>query len=155
MRVRRGLPRVSKGPKFVLQDQLGTPWWTDQSPKRAQSMENMATFEIEHFFSIRTRELCVNWKNAQFRNYQYYLGNITVCEGPLPSWWPQEATLVARRCLRGTTVLSRGQNRLPQSSQNNCCCGQQKVKINLQNHASRCRGVEKYKKTCLQRTAGF
>ena len=113
MRVRRALPRVSKRPKFVLQDQLGTHWWTDQSPKGAQSLGNMSTFEIEHFFSIRTRELCVNCKNVQFRKYQYDLGNITVYEVRFPSWWPQEATLVARRCIRGTTLLSRGQFRLP------------------------------------------
>ena len=85
----------------------------------------MATFEIEHFFSIHTRELK---KYAQFQKYQYYLGNITVCEvrfhlgGLKMPLWSLEDAFEAPQCYPGANI----------GSQNKCCCGWGKVKILLQ-----------------------
>ena len=69
------------GPKLVIEDELGTLRDPRETPrtltrpsgdpadpqKQAQSLGNMATFEIGHFFNSHTTYVCELKKNAQFR----------------------------------------------------------------------------------------
>ena len=88
---------------------------------------------------LNSKSINITKEISLFMRVRFHLGGLKM---PL---WSLEDAFEAPQCYPGANV----------GSQNKCCCGWGRVKILLQNHASRCRGVSKKNETPLVFFAWF